>query len=193
MVRIYGGWQREVSAQDVISLVIVQRNKNIFFAISLSFRPTRSLACSQFNSLVCLRWIKCATKRTREELQERKQSYERKPTKEKPEKEYERERERKKKKKRRSDEKETHHCRERIDVVRGSSFFISTTLAASTINNASRIGHRRKRRVMRFSKSAGKLEASRRVYVIIENYISCGKRTGKGNERSLLLRTVPSR
>lgn len=179
MVRIYGGWQREVSAQDVISFVIVQRNKNIFFTISLSSRPTRSLACSQFNLLVCLRWIKYATERTKAKLRKKSQ-----------EKEYERE---KKEKKRWSDEKETHHCRERINVLRGSSSFISTTLAASTINNASRIGHQRKRRVMRFSKSAGKLEASRRVYVIIENYISCGKRTGKGNERSLLVRTVPSR
>lgn len=115
MVRIYGGWQREVSAQDVISVVIVQRNKNIFFTISLSSRPTRSLACSQFDLSVCLRWIKYATKRTKEKLEERKQSYERKPTKEKPEKECERE-----KKRRNADPMK----KKLIIVARESTFFV---------------------------------------------------------------------
>ena len=89
MVRIYGGWQREVSAQDVISFVIVQRNKNIFFTISLSSRHTRSLACSQFNLLVCLRWIKYATERTKAKLREetlRKKSQEKEYEREKKEK-----------------------------------------------------------------------------------------------------------
>ena len=114
MVRIYGGWQREVSAQDVISFVIVQRNKNIFFTISLSSRHTRSLACSQFNLLVCLRWIKCATERTKAKLREK--TYERKVR---------RKSTREKKRKRNADPMK----KKLIIVARESTFFVVVALS----------------------------------------------------------------